>query len=425
MEEGLFIVSTGQSAIETARLAQRVLSSASNTYPQLANIRHLQVPLQRSKLQDWSTWLAVEVVDQWLDYSYMGVSVDLALSKLGLATLENQSSVLLSTLNTGEPGISLTAELSSRINAVRYRYSHEKVLQTNWQQLLEQENIALSQWFSPPQKSASDSSTRVGWERVQFNAEALQIKNQLYLKKVILSWRQAGLQTTLRFLQDLGERLTYVYSRYDRQRQIFSRKESSAWRAFNNLSAKLQRQGSIQGHFQADKRQVTFDVVLQALLKAYTFKLEAEIYGQACQLVGRLRQETHLLAFEFVQSSAFLGNLKSEFMQSNLEEPFFAPLLMQSLTQNLDSLKLRRQIEAIVSCPAYLWSSLRRPQKLMIRQQILAQLYPLCLEVYTQCYASLMSLQLPEEPIEQSSSHLVAKKGLDHPSLQKSNSNSN
>ena len=419
MEKGLFIVSTGQTAVETARLAQRVLSSASSTYPQLANIRHLQVPLQPTKLQDWSAWLAVEVVDQWLDYSYMGVSVDLAMSKLGLATLENQSSVLLSTLNTGEPGVSLTAELSSRINAVRYRYSQEKGLRANWQQLLEQENIALSRWFSPPPKSASDGSARVGWERVQFNAEALQIKNQLYLKKVILSWRQAGLQTTLRFLQDFGERLTYIYTRYDRQRQIFSRKEASAWRAFNNLSAKLERQGS-QGSFQTEKRQVTFDVVLQALLKTYAFKLEAEIYGQACQLVGRLRQEIHLLAFEFVQSSAFLGNIKSEFMQRSAEEPFFAPLLMQSLKQNLDSLKFRRQLEAAVNCPTYLWSSLRRPQKLMIRQQILSHLSPLCLEVYTQCYASLMSLQLTDTPFDQASSQLAATKMLDEP-LQQSN----
>jgi hypothetical protein len=396
VENILFIVSSSKEDTGTAQLVRRVLYESSDTYPQLSNIRFFQVPLQRRRLQDWSCWLAVEVVDQWLHFPSAGISVDVVMARLGLAESENKISTLLVALTAGSAGTSVSSELLSRINSIRDRYSQLNYSYTDLQQWLEQENIELSNWFSPPPKTVSlQNAALIGLGRVQFNAEALRIKTRLHLKEALASWRQAGLHSTLQFLQALGERLTQIYGGYDRQRQIYKSKEDSAWRAFNNLRTQLQ-----QSSFLSKKRPVTFDVVLHGLLKAYSFKLEAEVYNQACQIVGRLRQEIHLLAFEFLQANDFLNSLKDQFIQNSPSEPFLAPLLKQSLTQRLDSVKFRHEIEGVLRCPLHHWGGLRQSQEAIIRQQILARLNPLCLEVYAQCYANIMSLQIPRSQLE-------------------------
>jgi hypothetical protein len=402
VEDILFIISLSQEGESTAQLAHRVLLGASSTYPQLAKVRLLQMPTQRSVIQTWSACLAVEVVDQWLDDSTVGISVDSAVAKLSLAETEAETSLLLIALNTGPTGASLMSELASQIESMRDDYSQIKNSQIKEQKWLEQEHNKLSSWFSPPLSSvSSEKSTLVGLQQIQFNARALQSKNQVYLREILISWRQAGLHSTLLFLRALGERLTHLYEKYDRQRQMFKGKETSAWRAFDNLSVLL-----AQLSFSHRKRQVTFETVLQALSKAYSFKLEAEIYAQACQLVGKLKQEVYLLASNFVQSDGFLNELKRDFMQNSPSESLLKPLLRQSLTQNMDVLRLRREIESMFNRPAYLWGSLRQSQKAIIRQQILSQLGPLCLEVYAQCCASAINLQTPNSQPESAADNL-------------------
>jgi hypothetical protein len=399
VEDILFIISASNEDTGTAQLVHRVLHESSRTYPQLSNVRSLKIPLQRSLLQDWSSWLASEVIDQWVNLRSTGISVDAVLLKLGFAESENKTSALLAALNAGSAGVSVSLELLSRINSIRDQHTQLNYSQTELQKWLEQKNIELSNWLSPPQEASFKELPPTGLNRVRFNAEALHIKTQLNFKEALVSWRQAGLNETLQFLQVMGEKLTHAYASYDQQRQTYKSKEDSAWRAFNNLRTQLQ-----QRSFMSRKRQVTFDSVLQGLLKAYSFKLEAEVYSQACQIVGKLKQAIHLLAFEFVQANDFLKRLKGEFIRSSPNEPFFAPLLQQFIAQHLEPIKFRREIEGVLGSPLNNWGSLRKSQEAIIRQQILSKLNPLCLEVYAQCYANLMSLQtsnLQTEPINQ------------------------
>ena len=391
MEDILFIISSSQEDGGTTQVVRRVISESSSTYPQLVNVRPVQISLQRSKLQEWSCWLAEEVVDQWLNFTSTGSSVDAVMANLGLVESENKPSNLLATLSAGVAGVSIASELQWHINSIRDQYNQLNYSHVELQQWLEQKNTELANWFASTAKnSVPYNSPHTGLDRVQFNAEAANIKTRLYFKEALVSWRQAGLHLTLNFLQALGERLTTLYADYDKQRQTYKIKEDSAWRAFNNLSAQLQ-----QRSFISRKRAVTFDAVLQGLLKAYSFKLEAEVYSQACQIVGKLRQEVYLLAFDFVQANDFLKKLKDEFRKNSSGEPFFAPLLKQSLTQRLDPIKFRREIESVLGTPLNRWGSLRQSQEAIIRQQFFSQLNPLCLEIYANCYASLISLQVP------------------------------
>jgi hypothetical protein len=398
VEDILFIVSSSQEDGGTAQLVHRVLSESSSMYPQLSNVRSIQVSLQKSRLQDWSCWLAVEVVNQWLNFPLTGSSVDTVIANLGLAKSENKNSNLLVALSAGVSGASLSSELLWQVNSIRDQYNQLNYSSAELQPWLEQKNIELSNWFSSTlENSVSQNLPTTGLDRIQFNAEALHIKTRLHFKEAMVSWRQAGLHLTLKFLQTMGENLTNIYADYDRQRQAYKTKEDSAWRAFNNLRTQLQELS-----FTSRKRAVTFEGVLQGLLKAYSFKLEAEVYSQACQVVGKLRQEIHLLSFEVVQANDFLKRLKAEFQERSPSEPFFAPLLKQNLTQRLDPIKFRREVEGVLGSPLSSWGSLRQSQSAIIRQQILSQLNPLCLEVYAKCYASMLSLQTPDPQFDYS-----------------------
>ncbi|NJM64556.1 MAG: hypothetical protein HC851_02240 [Acaryochloris sp. RU_4_1] len=390
MQAFLLISSSNQEDKNIVTLLQHVLSEASTVYPQLSAIRAYALPCSIPQLQDWSYWLATEVIDQWRYQPTTKPSLDTVIAKLGLAPIDNgEMSPLLATLNSGIAGTSLSAELAAQITSLRHQYAQVKLSPTEVQAWLDLKMATLSEWFAPPANSASlPLETPTCLMQIEANADSQRAKIGLHLQEVLLTSRQSGLHYTLDFLKVLGEKLTSIYTDYEAQRQSYLRRETSAWRAFYNLSAQLQ-----QRTFSPKRQQENFEAALQGLLKAYTFKLESELYTQACQLVGGLRQAIHLQAVAIVQANAFLVRLKNKFIQQSVSEPMFAPLLKHHLAQQVDLSKLRWEIEGQVGCPITQWGGLSQTQEAVVRQRLLAWLNPLCLEVYAQCYANLMNFE--------------------------------
>jgi hypothetical protein len=106
------------------------------------------------------------------------------------------------------------------------------------------------------------------------------------------------------------------------------------------------------------------------------------------------------LAVELVQANDFLTRLREELTQSISSEPFFAPLLKQSLAQRLEPIKFRREIECALGYPLNHWGKLRRSQEATLRQQILSQLNPICLEIYAHCYIEIIDMKLHDSQLK-------------------------
>lgn len=390
MQAFLLISTSSQEDENTITLLQQVLSEASTVYPQLSAIRSYPLPCSIAQLQDWSYWLATEVIDQWRYQPTTKPSLDSVITKLGLTPTDNsEMSPLLAALNSGIAGTSLSSELAAQITSLRHQYAQVKLPPTELQAWLDLKVATVSEWFALPAESAAlPLETPTCLMQIEANADSQRAKIGLHLQEVLLTSRQSGLHYTLDFLKVLGEKLTSIYTDYEAQRQSYLRRETSAWRAFYNLSAQLQ-----QRTFSPKRQQENFEAALQGLLKAYTFKLESELYTQACQLVGGLRQAIHLQAVAIVQANAFLVRLKNKFIQPGVGEPMFAPLLKHHLTQQVDLSKLRWEIEGHVGCPITQWGGLSQTQEAIVRQRLLAWLNPLCLEVYAQCYANLMNFE--------------------------------
>jgi hypothetical protein len=369
-------------------LVKRLLADLRQNHPQLDHIQFSSIPLPVAKLDAWSYWLAAEMVDQWRNLPVKRSSVEAVIAEFGLVRLEGEEIPLLEKLDQGEQMASISAELAMRVAGIRHRHSQWQLFHPDLQQWLKQEIDTLSNWFIQlPVPESSPEGTAKCLAQLRVNAKAIQSKARLRLPEILQPLQEAGSRPSLEFLKDLGERLTNLYEEYETQLQQHFKQENSAWRALNSLSDQLQ-----QRTFLSRRQPVDMEAIFQALFKAHRFKLEVEMYTQACQIIGWLRQQIHLYGARIVQTDALLTRMKAELLVNCPHEPIFAPVLKKHLATRVDGLKLLRGIERLVGCPLNQWGTLRSGQQALVKRQILAHLRPLCLEVYARGYAEITSL---------------------------------
>ena len=372
-------------------LARHLISEASNNYPQLSKLNFLPIPLPIPQLETWTYWLAAETVTLWRDVSAEGISVEEIASELGLIDTET-SHPLTFALDKTPSGTTLSAELTARLQLLGEQQNQRQLPNASLHKWLELEVAGIFDWFTPPQRidtpAIFSSEAGVGCLlQLQANAVALRSRSQLQLQEFFVPLRHSGPRSVLQLLKNLGETLTNICANYEAKRQNCMRREGAAWRAYYSIIAQLATRRLIPR-----RRKVEREALLQAISKASTFKLEAEIYALAGQVVGGLRQQTHVQAIALAQADALLGNLQSFFIKRCPTEPIFAPMLKQYLIERVDVTKLRRKIEIIVGCSLHQWGSLKSAQQVVLREQILAQIRPLCLEIYAECCRSLLNL---------------------------------
>ena len=389
--KAVVIVSLGAKSAETIALVQRLISEASGNYPQLAELNFLPIPLPIPQLENWTYWLAAQLVNKWRDISIESITVEAIVSELGLLDRDSNCP-LISALDKTATGTSISAELSTRLQSLGEQQALRQLSNSNLHQWLEQEVVALSDWFAPPPQtdtvSIFASEDGVGClAQLKTNASAVRSKSRLQLQEFFVPLRHAGPRAVLKLLKNLGETLTNICANYEAKRQNYLRREGSAWRAYYSLSAQLENRSLIPR-----RRKLEKEALIQAIRKASNFKLEAEIVAVASQVVGSLRQQTHVYAVTLAQADALLASLHNYFIKRYPTEPIFASILQQYLVERVDIAKLRRKIEVLVGCSLNQWGSLNSAQQVVLREQILLHVRPLCLEIYTECYRSLINL---------------------------------
>lgn len=384
------LVSLGERSEETIALVCHLISEASVNYPQLSELNVLPLPLPIPQLETWTYWLAAQAVGRWRDIAVESISPEAIVSELGIVN-NGTTNYLISALDKTATGTSLSVELAARLLSICEQQNYRHLSNSSLHKWLEQEVTSLSDWFTPPpHKKDAFLSSEPGYgciSQLQNNAVALRSKSRLQLQEFFVPLRHSGPRAVLKLLKSLGEILTNICAEYEEKRQNCLRREGAAWRAYYSLSAQLENRSLMP-----QRRKVERESLLQAINKASNFKLEAEIYTVAGQVVGSLRQQTHIQAVAIAQADALLGNLQSFFIKRCTTEPIFAPILDRYLAERVDISKLRRKIEVLVGCSLNQWGSLKSAQQVVLREQILAQIRPLCLEIYAECYRSLINL---------------------------------
>ena len=392
--QAIALISLDGKGEESFSLVRRLVSEASATYPQLLQLRFMNITLPDSRLENWSYWLAAEVVGQWRDLPVEDDFLAAIVNELRLSSAESRTS-LLDALDQTATDTPLTLQLTMRFQSLRERQRQQKLAPSHWQKWLEQEVAGLAEWFnqlSPVDSGLSQFPTEESGclAQLQSNLLALRSKVQQQLQDCFVQLQRSGSRTFLRCLGSLGEALDSIRADYEAQRQDHLRRESSAWRAYYTLSAPLEER---KWRWFSQGR-LDWEAVLRALATAYDFKLRAEMYTQVAQLVGELAQQTRLYAALIMREDAMLASLQDWFTERGSVEPLFVPLLKHSLAEQVNPAQLRSELESCVSRTFDQWDALESTQSATLCEQILARTRPLCLEVYAECCRCLLNLDL-------------------------------
>jgi hypothetical protein len=390
--EAIALISLGGKEESIFSLVQSLVSEASVKYPQLSHLRFVHVPLPIAKLESWSYYLAAQLVAQWRELPLTKHSVDVV-RELGLSNAESRDS-FFTALNGTTLSTPLTTQLTVRIESLKQPRQQQRVSEQRlW---LERETTQLAQWFTSPTEENSCSA------QLQFNVIALRTKILGQLQGYFDQMQLVGSRSLLMWLNSLSESFDGIRANYEAQRQDSLRRESSAWRAYYNLNPQ------IEGNWRLfDRDRLDWQAILSALTTAYNFKLKAEIYTQAAQLVGELAQKTRLYANSVQDIDALFARMQNYFSDRGAVESLFLPLLKNFLAERVNIMQLRAEIENWAGCQCDRWHTLESSHTTALREQILLRIRPLCLEVYAECCRCVLNLEFtnrqertaPSEPI--------------------------
>lgn len=338
------------------------------------------------RLETWACWLAAETIAQWREAPAENLSAAAIADELGLTTSDETMAPLLTALCRTATDTPLLEELSLRIQAVHERLQQKKLQPHSHQtrEWWEEEVAGLAQWFT---QLTPTSSTNGCLARLHSNALVVRTQSQTKLQERLAVLWQAGPQSALKKLRSLSEVLQNVQTNYETQRQNFLRRESSAWQAYYTLSVKL-----TERYWLLSSRNRDWEAALRALAVAYKFKLEAEIYTQASQLVGELVQQTRTYSVQVAQTDAMLASIQGWFIERCVTKPIFIPLLRDYLAERVNPVQLRRELEGWAGHSLNQWEISESVQIEALREQILSRLRPISLEIYGECCQSALIL---------------------------------
>ncbi|MBV8887727.1 MAG: hypothetical protein JO235_27545 [Chroococcidiopsidaceae cyanobacterium CP_BM_RX_35] len=346
------------------------------------------------RLETWACWLAAETIAQWRELPVENFSVATIAEDLGLTSVESIAPLLIALCRTATNTL-LSEELILRVQALHEQLQQKKLQpHSRHRKWWEEEVAGLARWFTqltPTTSLPSQSPTAIGSCLAQLHSNTLILRTQsrMKLREHLARLWQAGPQSVLEKLGSLSEVLQNVQANYEIQRQDCLRRESSAWQAYYTLSGKLADRNWLWSG-----RSTDWEAALRALAVAYKFKLEAETYTQASQLVGELVQQTRAYTAQVAQTDAMLTSLQSWFTERCAAKPIFIPLLRDYLAERANPVQLRRELEGWAGHSLNQWGIAESVQVGALREQILSRLRPLSLEIYTECCQSALTLDL-------------------------------
>lgn len=377
--EAIALISFGGKEESNFSLLQSLIAESSTKYPQLSHLRFVRVPLPVAKLENWSYCLAAQLVAQWRELTLPKHSVESVVNELELSNIGSREP-FFAALNQSNSATPLNIQLAIRMESLKQQRPQRSSEQQQW---LEKETKNLAQWFAQLEGDGCLA-------QLQSNVVALRAKILSQLQSYFDQTQQVGSRSLLEWLNALIETFDRIYANCEAQRHDSLRRESSAWRAYYNLNLLEERSWKL---FNRDR--LDWQAAISALTTAYNFKLKAEIYTQAAQLVSESTRQTRLYADSVQQIDALLARIQKYFSDRDSVEPLFLPLLKNFLAERVNAVQLRGELESWVGCTFDRWHTLDSKQTTALCEQILLRIRPLCLEVYAECCRSILNLEPP------------------------------
>ena len=383
------LISSGRTADQAIDLACRLVEKASTQDPQLLGLKSIPIALGTARLEIWAHCLAADLMRQWQTLAASSSSITTILAELGLISIEGKAP-LIDLMGKAGAQTFPVIELQERLQKLYKHQQQEKLESSKLGAWIAHEASRLADWFHqmPTANSLmfqSPEEMSGCLVKLQLYAPTLHTQTLQTLNACFSQLRLSGSQVILAHLNGLSQALQDTLNDYELQRQERLRRESGAWRAYHNLMTQIET----HPWGISDKGNLAWEAVLRALNLIYVSKLEAEAYTLGSQIVSDLMMQTRQYAAGVADTDTLLTHLHHWFQQKCPPESMLSPVLKSFLTERINPWDLRRQLEKWTGYPLLQWGAVKSIQQEALREQILAQLQPICLAIYGECCASL------------------------------------
>ena len=346
---------------------------------------------QNFKLAPLTYCLAKELLFQWCKQPIReSVSVTDIIESLGIKLKQDRSKIIAFLEKTSK-NTTLSSELSSKIEQLQAQQTTDRLTYSTLE--LHQAANTIENWFQSPNDSHLFNSLTDLPTNVKFlHAHILKtIRDRL-----TCLLQNAGTEPLLKFLQELEFSLQNAAEEYDQVQHNYLFKKNSAWRAYNKLISKLDTE--------KNQKQENWEAAWNALKLTYKFKLQAQIYHSANQLVTQSLEQIQMYSKILAETHKLLENLQVWFTEQSSLQSVLLPSFLVHLANEVDFDRLRNQFEVQTGHFLNQWGVSASVSEELLKEKIIAFVTPIALQLYVNSCRQALSLPFSKSIDESSQS---------------------
>lgn len=258
----------------------------------------------------------------------------------------------------------------------------------------------LDSWYADESRSETFISLRR-----QLRDNSLILKSRLYtrLEDIILYGQKSSLKGSLNFLEELASIFRELEQEYVKESARYIEKENGCLRTYKRSLSKLKvredgdsdndLEGLLYGVYRVfklkeklpyyQKLMENFKIAKNNLVNLYEFKIEAEAYSQAIQVIKRLDSNNQTCIDQLKSSEKFLREMREDFLaEIKMEKDnILLPFLLDDVSNSLNPSILLKSVEEKVASPLLIWGSHRRIDQKMVSLALREELEPIAQKI--------------------------------------------
>lgn len=311
------------------------------------NLRVVEISQNRNKQESTvdflSHLLAIRAIDYWLERAKYPIDVQEALKFLGLriktewSSEQNELDILNFLQRSDSEKIGdLSQQLEIKEKKLYEIYTFDANCSDSLTGLFEEVENYLDNY--------TGSNQWVCHLVLKTNHQKLRRELNNRFKDLVSFGKKASVQDSLNFFQEINSFLLSFEHEYQQKKEKYLDKENACLRTYKRFLSAI-RYKDHQNDL--GKLHDNFSIAKQSLLNLYKFKIKAETYSLAIQVLNSLIRNNQIYIEVFEECYRFLTTIKANFLaQASVEENnLFLPLVAEKITNQVNLGDLQKKVE--------------------------------------------------------------------------------
>ena len=219
-------------------------------------------------------------------------------------------------------------------------------------------------------------STQKCEQQLEANFELVATKAHQNIEILFCILKDSGTDVAIDYLVSMVQEIENLIKDYEVRSLEYDYLIQSSKQSFRNLSSQLSQ------WWQPDKKGKA-DSALNALFLDYKLQLESQLYNVARQVLRVIKEKIEQYVNSLSTVDRWLSELQGYFSLQYPLEPV-NPSLLRDLSERIDPITFKSQIESWAELPLYEWSTLDETRTMHLKEQILIQVQHVCWSYYTE-----------------------------------------